>query len=291
MDLPAKTPFPKRPSGNGLAWKIFILLVSANGVISFSPLSLGMKSAVGIFFLAIPLLFLYKKVPFSETRAGAILNMDFLPAPPGIVWILAVVLAVVFRFWDLTSLSVWPTSDEGWINYLALQLSKKWNWNLFFASFQVPPVHFWGQALFFRWFGPSLFTLWLFPAFLSLVTLGLIYGAARIFFSSRFSFLCFLLASVNYWFLWNGRLSVSTADVVVPFECGSLICMGLALRKNHPGYRNLWPFLWGLATGFCLYTAVESVFFVGAMGLTVLGAGWKNKPARRGLWPWFGAGF
>ncbi len=288
MTLPTRTLSPDRPGEKGIIWKFFILLVLANAVISYFPLSLGMKLVTGLLFLAVPLFFLFRSISAAPTEA--VMEIDFLPKPSGMVWVLVIVLAVVFRFWDLTSLSAWPTSDEGWINYLALQLSGKWNWNLLFCGVQVPPAHFWGQALFFRWFGPSLFTLWLFPAFFSVVSLALVYGAARTFFSSRFSFFCFLLAVVNYWFLWCGRLSVSTADVVVPFECLSLIFMGLSLKAINQGGKH-WSFLWGLSAGFCLYTATESIFAAGAMGLTAFWVGWKNKSARKELWLKFGLGF
>jgi 4-amino-4-deoxy-L-arabinose transferase-like glycosyltransferase len=71
---------------------------------------------------------------------------------------------------------------------LAYKLFKKWDWNLFLSGYQIPPAHFWGQALFFHVAEPSLSHLWLFPTFLSMGVLGLGYWAARQYFSKTFSF-------------------------------------------------------------------------------------------------------
>lgn len=270
-------------------WRVFWLWTAANVAISFLPLTLEFKIILGFLWIGIPFFFLVKKFPLSKSQAGHIWKMDFLPALHPAVWALLVLFAVASRLTGLTTLSAWPTMDEGWQGTIALQLHEKWNWSLLLSEKQIPPAYFWGQTLLFRWLDPSLSTLWLFPALASLGTLGLGYWAARRFFPPSFSYFCLSAGAVNYWLIWTGRLS-EPLTVILLFECLALGALGIFLKAVEGRRPGSWPFFFGIATGLCLYTATVSLFIVAYLAATAAWVGWR-KPAVRGrILLGFGAG-
>ncbi len=271
-------------------WKIFITLTLANALISYFPSPLWIKFVLGVLFVAGPLVLLVRSPALPPSQVQKAWDMDFFPNPSWILIGLAAVGGGFLRLSGLTTLSAWPTFDEGWVGLYVFKLFKKWNWDLLLSDNQIPPAHFWGQALFFRWWGPSLPHLWLFPALLSTGILVLGYWATRLYFSKSFSFFCLLFGVVNYWLLWSGRFSEPPADTAVLFECLALGALGMmwrALGKNQPGP---WPFLSGMGVGMSAYASTVSIYGAAFMSLTALWAGWKAKEFRKPLWLGFGAG-
>jgi 4-amino-4-deoxy-L-arabinose transferase-like glycosyltransferase len=277
------------PSNKFLSWKVFFILVLANAVISFYPSPLWVKAVIGLIFILGPLTYLGFSTNLPASQTLNILNMDFFPSPSWVALGAVTALAVILRLAGLTSLSGWPNFDEGWVSFLSLKLSQKWDWSLLLSSQNQPPFYFWGEALFFRLFGPSLSSLWLYPALLSLAALPVGYWAAQRYFSKNFSFFCLLFGVVNYWLVWGGRLS-EPLNTVFPFECLALGILGVLLGAREKGKLGAWPLLLGIAAGLCAYTATLSFFGVALITLTVSWMGWKDTALRKPLWVGFGIG-
>jgi len=180
--------------------------------------------------------------------------------------------------------------DESWIGGLALHRSEHWDGGLWISRYQLPPAHFWAQALLFRFMGVSLESLWLLPAILSVAGLALGYWAARKNFPAPFAGICLLASVADYWLLWGGRLSVGTADGVFPWECLVLGTLGLTLGKWKKGKSGIWPLLLGAATGLGPYVAIVCAFLALVVGATVLRAGWGEGKNRWKLWGPFAVG-
>jgi hypothetical protein len=82
---------------------------------------------------------------------------------------------------------------------------------------QEPILYTWGQFLFFKIFGHSLFTTWFFPALCSLLAIPLAWGTARKASGPYPAFLVLCLMGLAYWPLYLGRISVQSA-LMVPWE-------------------------------------------------------------------------
>jgi hypothetical protein len=188
----------------------FIALVLSNLLLSYSHFATPINLWILLLGLVIPLLLSLWAA--KEVEGAPLFHI------PLWLWILIGGSAVFCRAYRLTTLSGWPIVDEGVFGYFATLLEKKWNWQLTHGYAQEPVLYTWGQFLFFKLFGNSLFSLWLFPAFCSLLSLPFAWGAARKAYgdSAGFIFLCFM--ALGFWPLYSGRISVQSA-LMVPWEC------------------------------------------------------------------------
>src|SRR6185295_15841956 len=179
--------------------------------------------------------------------------LEFVPPIAGWVWVLTLAVALFARFYQLTALSVWPLYDEGMYGSYAAQLARSWNGEFFFNPSQAPPLYLWGLALLFKGAGVSLFTLWLYPAIISILTVPAGFWAARAFFSKSFSFFCGCLLALGFWPLYIGRLGVMTGLVLLT-QCLALGFLGRFLRgkKGLEGARDALGL--GTITGLGFYT-------------------------------------
>ena len=274
----------------GSLWKIFGLLVLANTALAFLPAGLGVKALLGALFIVVPLFWLVGLGPLTDRQTRPIWNMDLVPAPSLTVWALVAAFALASRFTGLAGLSNWPTMDEDGTGFTSLRLFEKWDGSLLLGDIQMPPSYFWGQALFFHLFGPSLLSFWLFPAVVSILTLGLGYWAARAFFPPAFSFLCLGFGALNYWWIWAGRLS-EPIILVVPLECLAFGVWGRLLKAQGRNHLGIWPGVFGIVTGLCLYTSTLSLFLAAFLGILVLERGWSFPRDRKALYSGFTLGF
>ena len=241
-----------RPKAAVLGWIIFCLMAAASALLSFFPLSTA--AALWTFFLGLLIpAGLFLLLPEPKEKNTVFFNRESLPSVPAWIWILVVALAVFLRLDRLTSLSSWPTVDEGVLGHFALGLSRQWNWELLENNSQLPTLYSWGQALLFKVGGPGLFTLWLYPALWSLACLPAAWILARKIFSKSMGFLVLFLAGTSFWPLYLGRLSVEGGFLFF----GELICL-LALMdycgrsgKKGEGFRL---FVLNLITGLGFYT-------------------------------------
>ncbi len=178
---------------------------------------------------------------------------ESLPALPLWFWTTLIGLALAVRLYKLTDLPVWPTTDEGASAFFATQLNHQWHWNLFFGISHLPPGFYWLLALFFKIIPPSLFSLWLFPALISMGTLTMGYLASRHFFSKSFSTLMALFWSFCFWPLYLGRFNIS--PILIPFwECFCLLLLGHYLHAR--------SFELKIRRGLCLSLGLGLGFYI-----------------------------
>lgn len=230
---------------------LFVLFLISNSILSYTSFPISIKILIviiGILLPGIGSLFLKK----YDRPQPPLTNLEFMPKIPLGVWILLIGLAFFFRFFQLTTYSVWPNYDEGWMGYYAVQLANHWSWDFLYAKSQIPPVYIWILGLFYKFFGSSLQTLWLVPSLLSLLALPIAYRAALAFFSRSFAFLFLVLLALNYWAWYTARLSgPMPKDHLSEFLI--FLCLGLFLKaiRNNNFYRNY--FWMGVSVGLSYY--------------------------------------
>jgi len=254
-------------------WVCFSIFLFSNTCLSYFPMSWPEKLAIGLFGLVIP--FSLAWATHNSKPGRSLEYQEFLTPAPMTVWILILILAVFFRFYKLTTLSVWPCYDEGFLNYYAFELSQKWDWRMFYGSSQAPPAYMWIQSFFYKWWGPSLQTLWFLPALASILTLPLGYSAARQYFSKSFSFLLLLFMIGSFWPLYLGRFSLMTS--LIPFwECLILWLLGIFL-KAPPSHQMPWTVFLGLLVGMGFYIHISWIPIAAIIGLALLVFEWNKK--------------
>ncbi len=234
-----------------------------------------MKLGIGLLGLVFPWVMAWHFFPAPSPKEVPLYQKEFLPAIPTWIWLSVAALAICVRFYKLTTLSVWPLYDEGSINYSALELSRKWDWRLFYFSSQSPPAYAWGLGLFFKIFGVSLGTLWFFPALVSLLTVPVGYFAFRQYFSKSFSFLLLLFLAGSFWPFYAGRYSLMT--VLIPFwECLAFYFLGKYLNAPLKDQKTGSLFL-GMIVGAGFYIHISWPPIAGFIGLVVLAVSLKRK--------------
>lgn len=209
-----------------------------------------------------------------------------VPVPfkiPG--WTLGVVLglAVALRFFRLTTLSVWPCYDDALWGWLAQRFEKTPGWPIFFLDSNFPSIHLWGLSFLFKWAGPSLRTLWAYPAALSALTVPVGYWAIRQFFSPFLSFLWTLFLALAFWPLFVGRFADQMVMVLL-WECAYFGFLGLYIKK---GARSLGgAFLMGAASvsGLYIFISCGPVGVFGALTLLFLWCSRKPFEAKAPVW-------
>src|SRR6185369_6274868 len=156
-------------------WPVFIFFVLTNGLLAYTQLSVGMKVAAGLAGLLFPFGWLLWRSKGSFLKPGEIGKTSWPRLSP---WVLALLIGAAFylRSCKLSSFSTWPSTDEAWVNSYALDLYEKWNWDLLYGHMKVAPLSVWVPALFFKLLSPSLFSLYLLPALISLGTIYLAYA-------------------------------------------------------------------------------------------------------------------
>jgi tetratricopeptide (TPR) repeat protein len=225
-----------------------IVLVLSNILLSYFHFATLTNLWIGLLGLIAPLiliLYLVKEV-----------NGNILSPLPIWFWILIGGAAIAFRAYRLTTLSAWPIVDEGVFSYFATLLEEKWNWQLTHGYAQEPILYTWGQFLFLKLFGNSLFSLWLFPAFCSLLSLPFAWAAARKAYGSSIGFILFCFMALGFWPLYLGRISIQSA-LMAPWECATFFALihYLSLPANALRTRSLIFLSVLTAMGFYIYLA------------------------------------
>jgi len=193
-------------------------------------------------------------------------------------------LSVFIRLFQLTSLSTWPLPDEGLYSFYSIELLKHWNWNMFFSYGQAPPAFNWLLTLFFKFFAPSLPSLWLFPALCSILSVILFYFSARIHFSRLFSFVLLALVSFGFWNLFPGRLCMGMG-ILNCWDAVLLGALGLLLKSTDDKKRLTLAVLLGFVTGLGLFITLLSLPWMGMIAWAVYGScGTNSKKGGKKVW-------
>ena len=261
-------------------WVLFSLFVVSNTLLSYFSLSPYLKFWVGALGLSAPFLMacrdLLKNRPETSSPFPPFQD-EFIPPAWMKMGFLFFSLAVFLRFWRLTTLSDWPLNDESWFGYISLRLLEGEPPRWFYSHNAVQPFTNWGLAAFFKWFGVSLRTLWLYQAVLSLLALCFYGWASRRLFSKSFGFLIWTVLGLSFWPLYLGRFGTQ-GGMVFLWEglCMALLALFLERNRDDPGI--LRPAILGLAAGLGFYSYAPLWLFIAsalamAMALHCLGKG------------------
>lgn len=272
----------KSPSpifGSRILWPLFGCFTLTNGLLAFSPLSATWKVVLGILGLVFPgaIVLLRSRVPARPPKP-LWLDETLLPTSNW-VFPLLILAAAFFRFIHLTTLSQWPLTDEAKSGYFAVQLVSQGlgSARLLYDFSQLPPLYIWLEGIFFKLSGISLFSLWSFPALLSLLTVWAFYRGAQVSFSKSFALVLAALMALSFWPLYAGRFS-HQGSLLLLWECLAFWMAGKFAQQESPKY----AFYLGLLTGagFYTFTSWPSVALVLAL--------WVFCFHRKGIFSFFG---
>ncbi len=143
--------------------------------------------------------------------------------PSGWMWAILLAAGVFLRFFHLVEFHPWLNGDEALEGYFGMDLVKKWSWQFFYQTGQLPPLYIWITSLLFRVSGDPFFNTWFTAAFFSSLALLVSYPAARFFLGRDISILFSLLFAFSFWPLMYGRWGIQST--LVPFFV--LVCFWL----------------------------------------------------------------
>jgi hypothetical protein len=200
-----------------------------------------------------------------------------IPTPPILLCFCFGFLLLLTRFYKLESIPFWPSKDDGHFGILGIALSRKWSWQLLWGECQNQPLILWILGFYFKWIEPSLFSLRLFSALVSIGTVLLGYWAARQFFSKGYSLILTFFLAFNFWALISSRLCIG-AITVIPMEYAAFGAMGHCFKNfkiaNRFRYRDV--LILGILSGLGFYTyAVWPVVFL-SISIVIFFEAWKN---------------
>lgn len=256
-------------------WAYFPIFLSSNLLLSYGPFSIAVQLEIGFFGLILPFLWsALQKTSQLKPRVPA--PDEFLPLIPFWLWALLGSSAIFIRFYKITTLSVWPGYDDGLWGWIALRFCWHEGWRFFYDGCNFPGAYAWGLGLIFKYFKPSLFTLWAFPALLSTLTMGIGYWAARQFFSKSFSFLIWLLLAFSFWPLYVGRISDQMVLVLLA-EFAFFGLLGFFLKSPTERSLRLRALGLGLTAGAGFYIFISWAAIAAVAGATVLFFGLRRR--------------
>jgi hypothetical protein len=231
----------------------FLCFLISNSIIAYGHLTLELKLLVAVSGVFLPFFTALKNM--SDDFSLQTLFQEFLPASVlKFIFIPILLIALFFRFFHLTTLLGWPRTDDSLFGFVAWKLSQHWNWNLFHLFTQNPSGYIWGLALFFKGFGVSLETLFLFPAVLTFLTVGIGYWACVRLYSKSFSILISIILASSFWDSYWGRFSQFGA-LSVPYEILTLSVLGVYFKSSIFSRRIKTAIFLGLLTAGGFYLA------------------------------------
>ncbi len=241
-----------------LDWFCFLLSLLVLYLLSIFTLPSWAQALLVVGGLILPLGWMAWKSnqPLSKETAPCL--QESFPTSHLGFWLIPIAAALLYRFWGITNLLVWPQADEGFSGIAGIELSRNWDWRFFYSDGQSPPVLDWICSLFFRVSDSYFFNLWFPPAIFSTLTLLLGYLAARQYFSKSFSWLFAGIIAFSFWPLYIGRLCLQ-AVMFPPWEMASFWALGKYL-KAVPESRLKWTIVLGFVVGLGAYTYVPWVF-------------------------------
>ena len=234
-------------------WLGFFLFLSANTLLALGPFSLEAKLWIGGVTLGALALLPSGLAGHRKRSADPFGRRESKSGFPPWLGMTFIGVGLFFRFYKLTTLSTWPTPDEGVSASIALHISRHWDWRFFYTSSQITFPYPWGWAVLIKFFGLSALSLWLIPAVLSALAVPLFYLALRRFFPRDFSLLATALGALAFWGLYLPRIQTCNT-LVEPVELLTLFLLGnfLADKPDRP-QRNIFLLALSTALGFYVY--------------------------------------
>ncbi len=264
----------------------FPLLLVANTLLSYFDLSLAAKLEVFLFGLVLPFFLALASNVKNRAPVGEWNYRDESSWPSFSPWLFGTVLlfGCLLRLYRLTSLSTWPYGDEGTYAYGAMELSEKGTWHFLYTVGQHPPFFSWTLAFFFKLFQPSLVSLWLAPAFCSVLVLLFTYGVCRAYFSKPFTLICLILMAAGFWPLYDGRIA-NNETFALFWESLTLWMLVLWVKKQNSPRAWWYTLVLGIFVGLGFYSFVVWVEMALAFTLAVVLL--KETRTEKILWAYF----
>ena len=258
-------------------------------MLAYIPMSIETKLWLGLLGLALPFgWFGFTRFQKPEENNSEVL-VELFPKLSPWFFILVLVLSLVPRFFRLTSLSAWPFPDDGLNSFYPMELLGNGRLHFFYSFSQQPPLYYWGLAGFFKLFPPSLFSIWLYPAVLSTITVFIWCLTVQKWFSKSLAFFCLWLMSFSFWPWYIGRIGAS-CDLFMVWEV--LVFFLLAVTLKSSGYlrKNHRLILLGFVTGLGFLIHLNSIL-VSASVASALFFHFKEKPLKLNqvlnfIFPW-----
>lgn len=249
-------------------WSLFFFFLAVTAALSWAPLSFLSRSLL----FPLGLLFLggvaWKLRATSSEKKPLYLEETF-PFPPALG---ALVLAAAFilRFYRPVSLQEWPLWDDAVMTHYAIDLSEKWSWPLAIDAQALPPVLTWLEALFFKVFPPSLFSMWLYAAFISALVVPASYLAVHPWASRSFSALYASFMAIGFPAVFWGRFCL-WGDLCLVWQLVLLGALGGFWRVPREKTAR-WSFGLGALTAVGLYLFTVDLMTCAFVGLVMAGS-------------------
>jgi hypothetical protein len=234
---------------------VFLLL---NASLSWLPLTLSQRFWLFPPILLLELILAFFAFPLADSRETPLFLRHSAVSVPWAAWTASIAVAIFMRFFHLISLPAWPTWDDANYSFFGINLAEKWQWPLFIGHEKTMPLFTWLQGFFYKIFEPSLFSLWFYPAILSLLAFFLSYVSARQFFPKTFSFLFTSFWGFSFWPVYYGKFCAYLGIFQWVMEFLLLLMLGLYLKASSENRSN-YAFFLGLCIGCGFYS---SLFFL-----------------------------
>jgi hypothetical protein len=232
-------------------WVCFFIFLISNTCLSFLSLVSWENWIVFLIGIFLPIIWACRMMSLVPRAQARWLDESFSISP----WFWASVLLMGFflRFYQLTQLSLWPLLDESQAGFFGMELKEKWTWNIFYGDTQLPPFFFWALGGFFKFFQPSLTSLWLFSALSSFSVILLNWYAIYRVFSQSMTFICVSLLALVFWPVYLGRFAVAPM-MVHEWEYLILIPLFRFLKTLDGKWQKHWVLILGISVGLGFYT-------------------------------------
>ena len=259
-------------------WSYFLVFLISNALISYFYFPLPVRWTIAFLGLLVPFIAACRDFPNSSFEKNPPMALETLTSISPWAWMLLLASAFFLRLNHLTSLSTWPMPDEGQYSFFSMDLAQSWRWKFFFTQTQNPPLTNWLLALFYKFFDPSLFSLWLFPVLASLVGLlgtGWVFRKA---FSGSFTFLFLAVGAVSFPFLFPARFCQPPV-VVLSWTLLTGGALGLYAKHSRSKDTQGLALILGVVTGLGFFVAVQWLLAALSVGLAFFYL-WWNGPQR-----------
>lgn len=226
-------------------WCYFAVFLFFGLLLAYFPLSYFLKCFLILLGVLFPLL--WGGFRSGAGKAQGKISNPAVFLPPWWGWLGLLAAGIFLRFFHLLDFRPWLNGDEAIQGYFALELLKKWSWQFFYQTGQIPPLYLWIVNLFYRFSANSFFNIWFPAALFSSLCLFVAYPTARRFFEKDVSFLFTLLLAFSYWPLMAGRWGIQST--LIPFFVLAGFWLFGSYRGEKLGARKV---CYALATGFWL---------------------------------------
>ena len=227
--------------------------------------------------IVLPLFLAMRDIP--KVGVKLLVLKDWVRLPRS-AWLLVLLVAVATRFYGLTDLNPWPTRDDGYFLFQAMDTGGRESLPFFYGIGEMPPVFRTVLGVFLGLAKPSLTSLWLFPALISLVTVGVGTWAVRSFTSKSFAFLFAMLLAGSLWPVLLGRFC-NVWVLLFLWECLTLGILAVFSIQKVPARARVWALGAGACVGAGFYISpTHWAFFSLAATLGLVGLVFRKDHRR-----------